>query len=328
MSSSDFRQLTIKSDAQKAERLFRAAVSAFCSLTRPSRREIAQLEDLALPLFDLVSVEAKRYVAAALSECDNPPAALIRRLADESVDIAAPLLIRSRVLGDIDLIALISRHGHGHARAIGRRPGLNSTIARLVAAIERKVVPLRPREAKPAAALPAPSLADQAEPVSKGSGPAGEAAEDARRHLRAMMRPASAADRQATSRTAYDRLRDTVLSGHAAFFQTALADALDQDFAVVRDVSDDPSYAWLLDALRVLDVSDEKAFFVTAAIYPSQFGDLQSIRLFLMRYAAIAREEALQRIARWQPAPAASREPVTDAPASDGGAGSTLRVAG
>ena len=56
MSSSDFRQITIKSEAQKAERLFRAAVSAFCSLTRPSRREIAQLEDLALPLFDFVSV--------------------------------------------------------------------------------------------------------------------------------------------------------------------------------------------------------------------------------------------------------------------------------
>ena len=150
MSSSDFRQITIKSEAQKAERLFRAAVSAFCSLTRPSRREIAQLEDLALPLFEFVSVESKRYVAAALSECPYPPAALVRRLCDESVDIAAPLLIRSTALSDIDLIALIGRHGFGHARAIGRRRSLNPTIARLVAALENKVVPLRPaaREAE------------------------------------------------------------------------------------------------------------------------------------------------------------------------------------
>ena len=113
MSSSDFRQITIKGETLKAERLFRAAVSAFCSLTRPSRREIAQLEDLTLPLFDFVSVESRRYVAAALSECQYAPATLVRRLADETVDIAAPLLIRSNALSDIDLIALIGRHGLG-----------------------------------------------------------------------------------------------------------------------------------------------------------------------------------------------------------------------
>ena len=113
LSSSDFRQITIKGETLKAERLFRAAVSAFCSLTRPSRREIAQLEDLTLPLFDFVSVESRRYVAAALSECQYAPAMLVRRLADETVDIAAPLLIRSNALSDIDLIALIGRHGIG-----------------------------------------------------------------------------------------------------------------------------------------------------------------------------------------------------------------------
>jgi len=86
LSSSDFRQITIKGQTLKAERLFRAAVSAFCSLTRPSRREIAQLEDLALPLFDFVSVESRRYVAAALSECQYAPAMLVRRLADETVE--------------------------------------------------------------------------------------------------------------------------------------------------------------------------------------------------------------------------------------------------
>jgi uncharacterized protein (DUF2336 family) len=301
VSSSDFRQITIRSDAQKAERLFRAAVSAFCSLPRPSRREIGQLEDLTLPLFDSVSVEAKRYVAAALSDCAHPPVALVRRLADETVDIAAPLLIRSAALGDIDLIALIGRHGYGHARAIGRRPGLNPAIARLVAALENKVVPLRPREAERPAPLQSASPLAVGAPTEDRT--PGAAAEDTRRRLRAMMRPASTliSTAKPPQRTAYDRLRETVLSGHAAFFQTALADALNADFSAVRDVSADPSYAWLLDALRVLDVSDEKAFLVTAAVYPSLFDDLQAIRLFLLRYAAIGREEALQRIARWTP---------------------------
>ena len=302
MSSSDFRQITIKSEAQKAERLFRAAVSAFCSLTRPSRREIAQLEDLALPLFDFVSVESKRYVAAALSECPSPPAVLIRRLCDESVDIAAPLLIRSPALGDVDLIALIGRHGFGHARAIGRRPGLNATIARLVAALEDKVVPLRPREAA-LAQRPQPT----SQPVLQSGEPAvappaseerapGTAAQDVRLQLRAMMRPASTS-LSISARTAYDRLREAALSGHPPFFQTALADALDMEFAAIRNAGE--SYAWLLDALRALDVGDEKAFLLTAAIYPQLFGDLPAIRLFLSRYAAIGRQEACARIARW-----------------------------
>src|SRR5207342_2777420 len=68
-------------------------------------------------------------------ECANPPAALVRRLADEPVAIAAPVLLRSNALTDIDLIALIGRHGVGHARVVGRRPGLNPTIALLVGAL-------------------------------------------------------------------------------------------------------------------------------------------------------------------------------------------------
>ncbi len=300
MSSSDFRQITIKSAAEKSERLFRAAASAFCSLTRPSRREIAQFEDLALPLFDRVSVESKRYVAAALSDCASPPAALIRRLCDESVDIAAPLLIRSAALTDVDLIALIGRHGYGHARAIGRRPGLNPAIAKLVAALERKVVPLRPpgRDKEtpsrlPPVTRPVTVFEPAAEPRTANT------SEETRRRLRAMMRPASTS---ISVRTAYDRLRDAALSGHAPFFRTALADALDKDFATIGEKADDRSYAWLLDALRMLDIADEKAFLVTVAIYPSLFGDLDSIRLFLSRYAELDREEAAERIALWKSA--------------------------
>lgn len=311
MSSSDFRQITIKGEAERADRLFRAAVSAFCSLTRPSRREIAQLEDLALPLFDQVSVESKRYVAAALSECAAPPPALVRRLADESVDIAAPLLIRSPSLTDADLVELIGRHGFSHARAIGRRAGLNPSIASLVAVLERKVVPLRPRPTGHASGPETSPAADRAPPPSRQDSPVSEASsgtpldtpgvthlESTIHRLRSMMLPAPPSG--AGDQTVYDRLRETVLSGRPSFFQTALADALGKNYSIVRDTSEDLSYAWLLDALRVLDISDEKAFLVTSAFYPSLFGELNAIRLFLLRYAAISRHEAKRRIDGWR----------------------------
>ncbi|RWL94093.1 MAG: DUF2336 domain-containing protein [Mesorhizobium sp.] len=299
MSSSDFRQIAIRTEAGKAERLFRAAVSAFCSLTRPSRREIAQLEDLTLPLFDEVSVESRRYVAAALSECEYAPTALVRRLAEEPVEIAAPLLTRSNALSDIDLIALIGRHGLPHARAIARRKELNPTIAALIRALERPtLVKTRPPET-------VTRLTPKPEPVAKADTDrpvSGEAAENARRRLRSMMRPAgdTADVNTFLGQPAYVRLRETALTGNAAFFQTALADALEIDFATARSVTGQSGYAALLAALRALDLSEDRAFLIAVAVHPGEFPHPQAIRLFLDRYRLLHREAALDKVRAWK----------------------------
>jgi uncharacterized protein (DUF2336 family) len=137
VSEFEFSRLPAYRRKGSQERLLRAAVYAFCSLPRPTRRESGQLEDLALPLVEKASVETRRYIAAALSECAEAPRGLVRRLCEEPVEIAAPLLMRSRALSDIDLIALIGRHGMGHARAIARRRDLNPRIAELVATLEK-----------------------------------------------------------------------------------------------------------------------------------------------------------------------------------------------
>ncbi|AZO24923.1 DUF2336 domain-containing protein [Mesorhizobium sp. M1E.F.Ca.ET.045.02.1.1] len=300
MSSSDFRHIAIRTEAGKAERLFRAAVSAFCSLTRPSRREIAQLEDLTLPLFDEVSVESRRYVAAALSECEYAPAALVRRLAEEPVEIAAPLLTRSNALSDIDLIALIGRHGLPHARAIARRKELNSTIADLIRALEKPtLVKTRPPETVTKLA-PVKSAAIDAAEDKRPS--AGEAEENARRRLRSMMRPAgeNAAINTFLGQPAYVKLRETALTGNAAFFQTALADALDIDFATARSVTDQSSHGALLAALKALDLSEDRAFLIAVAVYPGEFPHPQAIRLFLDRYRLLHREAALDKVRAWK----------------------------
>lgn len=310
VSTSDFRHITMKGDSSKADRLFRAAVTAFCSLTRPSRRDMAQLEDLTLPLYDAVSVESRRYVAAALSETQYPPAALVRRLCDDTVDIAAPLLIRSPVLRDIDLIALIGRHGLTHARAIARRPGLHATIARLVSALDRHSPATSekamPRSSEQTLSLVAsnPVVPIRAPAVSPAPGPKGDAAEEARRRLLAMMRPARA-ERQGglgpeLDAGAYPKLRDTALTGTQLFFLTALADALAIDFSALRRIAATSSYLWLLSALRALDFGEEQAYLVTSAVYPQQFAHAEAIRLFLTRYRVMHRDIAIDRLRGWK----------------------------
>jgi uncharacterized protein (DUF2336 family) len=293
VSASDFRQIAIKGEARKAERLFRAAVSAFCSHTRPSRREIAQLEDLALPLFDMVSVESRRYVAAALSECESAPKALVDRLCAEPVEIAAPLLVRSKALTDIDLIAIIGRHGLPHARAIARRPGLNQTIAHLIRALERRA---------PANLAPAPEPAGKAGKADDEA-PAnpGDAADNARRRLRSMMLPArSDGDHDAVDDSRYAKLSAAALTGNPTLFQAALANALDMDADAARSITETSSHAVLLAALRALDLAEERAFLIAAAVLPGHFAHAEAIRLFLERYRALDRDTALDRVRKWR----------------------------
>lgn len=314
MSSSDFRQIALKRDRSRKERLFRAAVTAFSSLTRPSRNEIAQLEDLALPLYDSVSVEARRFVAAVLSEVEYPPAALVRRLAGEPPDIAAPVLLRSTALTDVDLIALIGRHGLGHARVIGKRQDLHPTIAQLVRALIRKDIravtndstrrddardhDLPARPASPEVIRSIPAAPSRKQP--------GAAAEDIRAQLRAMMQPSPQAparlriDAERGPRPGlYDKLRDTALSGVSAFFETALADALGIDFRQAQSIRDG---AGLLEALKFLELAEEQAFLVVAALYPAQFGHAEAIRLFLDRYRLIHGEAAADKVRGWKEA--------------------------
>lgn len=292
-------------ESGKAERLFRAAVSAFCSLTRPSRREIAQLEDLTLPLFDQVSVDGRRFVAAALSECDYAPAGLVRRLCEEPVDIAAPLLIRSAVVSDIDMIALIGRHGLPHARAIARRKDLNPTIATLIRAIEKPTLVAMPKPAVTAKEV-LETIAPAADPTPKTEAPRvpGQAAETVRHRLRSMMLPDQQNEDPGLANpkgsTVYIKLRETALTGNLVFFQTALADALELDFATARDLTATTNYMSMLIALRALDLSEDRAFLIAVAVSPKLFPHPQAIKLFLDRFRTLHREAALEKVRGWK----------------------------
>jgi uncharacterized protein (DUF2336 family) len=130
----------------------------------------------------------------------------------------------------------------------------------------------------------------------------GQATENARRRLRSMMRPTGGTADVNTflGQPAYVKLRETALTGNAVFFQTALADALEIDFATARSVTGQAGYAALLAALRALDLSEDRAFLIAVAVYPSEFPHPQAIRLFLDRYRLLHREAALDKVRAWK----------------------------
>jgi uncharacterized protein (DUF2336 family) len=297
VSSSDFRQIAARTEKGKAERLFRAAVSAFCSLTRPSRRELAQLDDLTLPLFDDVSPEGLRFAAAALSECELAPPGLVKRLSEATVGVAAPLLIRSHALSDVDLISLIGRHGLPHARAIARRKDLHPAIASLIRALERQT-----QIDASAGIRPAPSQGLRIVEEQPATAPTpSHAEEDVRQRLREIM--GAQAPLIPANTDTYTKLRDTALSGNAALFQTALADALGIDFAAAKAIASSSDYSSLLVGLRMLDIAEASAFLITSAIHPDLARQPQAVRIFLDRYRHVDREEAAKKLAMWATKP-------------------------
>lgn len=272
--------------AGKADRLLRAAVTSFCDNARPTRRDAAQLDDLAVPLLGATSGETLRFVAAALSEARQAPPALVRRLADLPVEISAPLLMRSPVLTPIDLLALIARHGAPHARAIAPRPDLDERILLLIRSID--------------------AMGDVTRPAT---------AEEARQGLRAMMRPAEdpAADMAAPDDDeaappvrirwegepgVYRKLRSTALVGSATLFHAALAGALGIAAEEARAIAEDRDPARLILALKALELSGEEAFLILQCLRPAR--DRRDVANFLTAWEAVSADDAGRVAASWR----------------------------
>jgi uncharacterized protein (DUF2336 family) len=293
----------------RQDRLLRAAISAFCSIPRPSRREIAQIEDLAMPLLDAATPDTRRFVAAALSECRHPPVDLVRRLTREPVAVSAPLLVRSEALSDADLISLIARQGLPHARAIAKRPKLSPKVAALIEKLAKdgeqpisQEIASRPEERRTGIGV------DEETPPAPGA-----AAEEVRRRLREMVREYDERLRhrphqpqpEAAGGT-YQRLEAMALTGTSAFFQTALADALGISFARARSLTEAQGYTDLMVALRALDLDEARAFLLVSAVFPSSFNHTEAIRLFLERYRLLNRDAAIGQVRYWAAADATS----------------------
>ena len=213
--------------------------------------------------------------------------------------ISAPLLLRSRALADIDLIGLIGRNGISHARAIARRPSLNGNIAALINALG--IAPLGDAPGAPAESVPAPKAAERK--------PAGVAAEETREQLRAMMEPAQPAARAVrpdgpidwvAAHAAYARMVATGMTGVAALFHTAVADAFDMGFEGARRMIEDEEGAGLATALKAAGLSAAEAFLVAALAFPPRIGTTAAIRDFVDRYRAIDVDDARRQVSAWR----------------------------
>ena len=84
--------------------------------------------DLATEMEETVRAE----LAGRLADAAAPPLRLVRTLAADTLDVAAPILQRSSALGEADLLALARNRGQAHLRVISSRPDLTEAISDVI----------------------------------------------------------------------------------------------------------------------------------------------------------------------------------------------------
>ncbi len=90
--------------------------------------DTALLGDILRQLVRDVEMPVRRALADQLSDRADAPSDLIVLLANDVVDVAYPVLAKSPILQDQDLIEIIASHAREHALAISRRDTINATV--------------------------------------------------------------------------------------------------------------------------------------------------------------------------------------------------------
>src|ERR1700754_3165581 len=130
-----------KSD-QAREQLFEAMGDVFMERnTVLSLQERALITDILEKLIREVSREIRRKLAVKLAEAPGTPRELAVLLANDEIDIASPMLIKSKVLEDVDLIEIVRNRSTQHLLAIAMRRDLSTAVAdALVESGEKDVI--------------------------------------------------------------------------------------------------------------------------------------------------------------------------------------------
>ncbi len=94
-----------------------------------SPREVDLAFDILRALVEQIELRIRSRVAQRFADRDDVPRDLMRFLANDDISVAYPVLVRSPVLHDEDLIGVILNRTRRHWLAIAVRPGLSETVS-------------------------------------------------------------------------------------------------------------------------------------------------------------------------------------------------------
>jgi uncharacterized protein (DUF2336 family) len=96
---------------------------------RLSQHQVCLFDDVLLRLIERVDLRVLAELSVMLADLAPVPEQTIRRLArHDSVDVAAPVLLKCRALTELDLLEIVGRRGQPYLLAISARPSLTETL--------------------------------------------------------------------------------------------------------------------------------------------------------------------------------------------------------
>ncbi|EJC78498.1 hypothetical protein Rleg4DRAFT_0065 [Rhizobium leguminosarum bv. trifolii WSM2297] len=318
-----FRDLEGPLAVRKKDVVLMATVSSFESLSHPTRSELRQFAELFMPLFQASSDEAKRQAVAALSQCENMPAAVALFIGNQPIEIAAPFLAASKAIADDTLITIARMQGAAHVKTIVSRDSLSPKVI-------DALVALRQSQPRPAAAS-APITESQTLPLSPAPAEINEA--DALQEQRVANEEAlrerilglaghlgHKEDDRLGLRTLTD-IQEALLvrfarSREAAHFATALADALSASRWLAERIMLDLSGQQLATTLTSLGMGFLDAVFVLERFYPHLAEQQHNVTRGWMVLDGLDPEECHERVDAWRRADRYTYKPeAANAPA-------------
>lgn len=119
-----------------------ASIAKMCLDSRAdlTKQELELTFEILRELIDQVELEIRRYIADYLAERTDVPQDLVDFLANDTINVAYPILVHSKQLTDGTLVDLVKQHGQSHQLAIAERDGLSEVVTdALVAAGDNEV---------------------------------------------------------------------------------------------------------------------------------------------------------------------------------------------
>jgi uncharacterized protein (DUF2336 family) len=117
------------SSAQSAEKLNRLTDLFTGRAAEFNDQHVEIFDDIISRLAGEIETKARAELARRLAPIDNAPPNTIRQLAhDEAIEVAGPILLRSKRLADEDLVDIAKYRGQGHLLAISARRPLADTV--------------------------------------------------------------------------------------------------------------------------------------------------------------------------------------------------------
>jgi len=101
---------------------------------RLNERESALMTDILHKLIHDVEMEVRRDLSERLADVGDAPHELVVMLANDEIEVAKPILLKSGTLRDADLIQIVKERTHEHVLQVARRGTLSEAVSDAIVA--------------------------------------------------------------------------------------------------------------------------------------------------------------------------------------------------